>query len=50
MANTQNKLTKTGECNFRDELGNLCQAESFQDETTGEVPTKGLGKLTRHLL
>ena len=50
MANTQNKLTKTGECNFRDELGNLCLAESFQDETTGEVPTKGLGKLTRHLL
>ena len=40
MANTQNKLTKTGECNFRDELGNLCLAESFQDETTGEVPTK----------
>ncbi len=34
------ELTKTGECNFRDELGNLCLAESFQDEVTGEVTTK----------
>lgn len=35
-----NELIKNGECNFRDELGNLCLAESFQDETTGEVTTK----------
>ncbi len=33
------ELTKTGECNFRDELGNLCLAESFKDEVTGEVTT-----------
>jgi hypothetical protein len=32
-------LTKTGECMYRDELGNLCLAESFID-SMGEVITK----------
>ena len=32
-------LIKTGECNFIDELGNLCLAESFQESSTGEVTT-----------
>lgn len=32
-------LTKTGECNYRDEEGNLCLAESFVD-SNGEVTTE----------
>ena len=31
-------LTKTGECNYIDEEGNLCLAESFEQEN-GEVTT-----------
>lgn len=35
-------LTKTGECYFRDELGQLWLAESYVNEATGEVTTQDL--------
>ena len=39
MEEIEEELTKTGECKYRDEEGNLCLAESFVD-VAGEVTTK----------
>ena len=39
MEEIKEELTKTGECKYRDEEGNLCLAESFVD-AMGEVTTK----------
>ena len=39
MEEIKEELIKTGECMYRDEEGNLCLAESFENEL-GEVTTK----------
>ena len=37
---TEAVLVPTGECNYRDEVGNIWCATSYLDESTGEVTTQ----------